>query len=151
MTKNEKIKEEKEMESIKDRVAIIGMGCTKFGENWDKSSNDMMIDAAYEAFEDAGIEPKDIEAAWLGTYISVLTGQALAEPLKLEYMPVTRVENCVLLGSDALRNAAYAVAAGVYDIVLALGVEKLKDTGYQLVFQMLSGSKLWAGWSSKDL
>jgi acetyl-CoA C-acetyltransferase len=43
---------------IKDRVAIVGMGCTKFGENWDKSADDMMVEAAYEAYEDAGIEPK---------------------------------------------------------------------------------------------
>lgn len=118
------------MGSIKDRVAIIGMGCTKFGENWDQSSKDLMIDAAYEAFEDAGIKPGDVEAAWLGTYLSGLTGQALAEPLKLEYKPITRVENMCASGLDTLRNAAYAVAAGIYDVVLALGVEKLKDTGF---------------------
>lgn len=118
------------MESIKDRVAIIGMGCTKFGENWDMSPADMIVDAAYEAFEDAGIEPKDVQAAWLGTYMSGLSGQTLAKPLKLSYIPITRVENMCATGSDALRNAAYAVAAGVYDIALALGVEKLKDNGF---------------------
>jgi len=117
------------MESIKDRVAIIGMGCTKFGENWEKSANDMIIEAAYEAYEDAGIDPKDIQAAWYGTYISGFTGQQLAEPLKLDYMPITRVENMCATALDTLRNAAYAVAAGIYDMVLALGVEKLKDTG----------------------
>jgi acetyl-CoA C-acetyltransferase len=118
------------MESIKDKVAIIGMGCTKFGENWDMSPTDMIVDAAYEAFEDAGIEPGDIQAAWLGTYMSGLSGQTLAKPLKLSYIPITRVENMCATGSDALRNAAYAVAAGVCDIALALGVEKLKDNGY---------------------
>ena len=55
------------MESIKDKVAIVGMGCTKFGENWDKSADDMLVDAASEACEDAGIEMKDIQAAWFGT------------------------------------------------------------------------------------
>jgi len=118
------------MESIKDKVAIIGMGCTKFGENWDMSLTDMVVDAAYEAFEDAGIEPKDVQAAWLGTYMSGLSGQTLAKPLKLAYIPITRVENMCATGSDAIRNAAYAVAAGVCDIALALGVEKLKDNGY---------------------
>jgi acetyl-CoA C-acetyltransferase len=118
------------MGSIKDKVAIIGMGCTKFGENWDKSTSDMIIEAAYEAFEDAGVEPKDIQAAWLGTYMSGLSGQTLAKPLKLKYIPITRVENMCATGSDALRNAAYAVAAGIYNIVLVLGVEKLKDSGY---------------------
>ncbi|HIC78099.1 MAG TPA: acetyl-CoA acetyltransferase, partial [Sulfurovum sp.] len=55
------------MRGIKDRVAIIGMGCTKFGERWDTSAADLMVEASYEAFADAGIEAKDIQAAWLGT------------------------------------------------------------------------------------
>jgi acetyl-CoA C-acetyltransferase len=54
-------------ESIKDKVAIVGMGCTKFGELWDKSASDLIVDASYEAFEDAGVDPKDIEACWIGT------------------------------------------------------------------------------------
>ncbi len=118
------------MESIKDKVAIIGMGCSKFGENWDKSADDMIIEAAYEAYEDAGIEPKDIGAAWLGTYVTEWTGQMLSRALKLDYIPVTRVENACATGSDALRNACYAVASGACDIALAVGVEKLKDSGY---------------------
>lgn len=118
------------MESIRDKVAIVGMGCTKFGENWDKGTDDMIIEAAYEAYEDAGIEPTDIQAAWLGTYLTDVTGQTLAQPLRLGYIPVTRVENACATGSDALRNACYAVACGACDIALALGVEKLKDSGY---------------------
>lgn len=118
------------MESIKDKVAIVGMGCTKFGENWEKSPRDMIIDAAYEAFEDAGIDPKDIQAAWFGTVWTGETGQVLAESLKLPYIPITRVENQCATASDAMRNAAYGVAAGVYDVVLVLGMEKLKDSGY---------------------
>ena len=118
------------MGTIRDKVAIIGMGCTKFGENWDKSAQDMMVDAAYEAYEDAGIEPKDVQAAWLGTVGSGEVGNFLAVPLRLQYIPVTRVENRCATGTDAFRNAAYSVAAGVYDIVLALGIEKLKDAGF---------------------
>ena len=118
------------MGSIKDKVAIIGMGCTKFGENWDKSLNDMIIEAAYEAYEDAGIEPEDIQAAWFGTDSSAWSGYALAAPLKLNFIPVTRVQNECATGSDAFRNACYGVAAGVYEIVLVLGAEKFKDTGY---------------------
>lgn len=118
------------MESIRDKVAIVGMGCTKFGENWDKGTDDMIVEAAYEAYEDAGIEPKDVQAAWLGTYLTDVTGQMLAQPLGLGYIPVTRVENACATGSDALRNACYAVACGACDIALALGVEKLKDSGY---------------------
>ncbi len=115
--------------SIKDRVAIVGMGCSKFGERWDASANDLLVESAYEAFEDAGIEPKDVQAAWLGTTASGTTGMTLSEPLRLQYIPVTRVENACATGSDAFRNGCYAVAAGIYDIVLCIGVEKLKDTG----------------------
>jgi len=118
------------MQGIRDRVAIIGMGCTKFGELWDKSANDLLIDACYEAFEDAGIEPKDVKAAWFGTTSTTRQGVGLAYPLKLQFIPITRVENACCTGTDALRNACYGVAAGIYDVVLAAGVEKLKDSGY---------------------
>jgi len=59
---------------IKDQVAVIGVGCTKFGENFDRSFSDMVIDAVYEAYGDAGIDPKDIQAAWMGTSRPDLAG-----------------------------------------------------------------------------
>ena len=118
------------MGMITDKVAIVGMGCTKFGELWDKSVDDLMTEAAYEACEDAGIELKDIQAAWLGTVFSGQTALSLSAPLKLQYIPVTRVENMCATGTEALRGAVYAVAAGACDIALAVGVEKLKDTGW---------------------
>lgn len=118
--------------TIRDRVAIVGMGCTKFGENWGKSASDMVVEACHEAFHDAGVEPKDIEAGWIGASYdsSAKTGMGLTGPLRLQGIPVTRVENACATGTDALRNATYAVAAGIYDIVLACGVEKIKDMGY---------------------
>jgi acetyl-CoA C-acetyltransferase len=118
------------MDSIKDRVAIVGMGCVKFGENWGQSLEDMIINAVYEAYEDAGIDQSAIQAAWWGTVFSGETGQILASPLKLSYIPVTHVENACATGSEAIRAACYAVAAGIYDVVLAVGAEKLKDTGF---------------------
>lgn len=116
--------------SIRDKVAVIGMGCTNFGEHWDKSAGDMLVDAAYEALADANLEPDHIQAYWLGTCASGWAGISLSEPLKIQYRPVTRVENFCATGTDALRNACYAVAAGAYDIAMAIGVEKLKDSGY---------------------
>ena len=116
------------MEGIRDKVAIVGMGCTKFGERWDMGVEDLLVEAAYEAFQDAGIEPKDIEAAWLGTVFSGLSAMTLS-PLGLQYIPVTRVENMCATGSEALRGASYAIMAGMCDIALAVGVEKLKDSG----------------------
>ena len=115
--------------NIKDKVSIVGMGCTKFGENWEMSADDMIIEAAYEAFEDAGIDPKDLQAAWVGVTSSGASGATLANPLKLDRIPITRVENYCATGQEAIRNAAFAVASGMYDIVLALGYEKLKDSG----------------------
>jgi acetyl-CoA C-acetyltransferase len=116
------------MESIRDRVAIVGMGCTKFGERWEMGVEDLLVEAAYEAFEDAGIQPKDIQAAWLGTVFSGVTAITLS-PLGLQYIPMTRVENMCATGTEAVRAASYAVAAGACDIALAIGVEKLKDSG----------------------
>jgi acetyl-CoA C-acetyltransferase len=116
------------MESLKDKVAIVGMGCTKFGERWDMGVEDLLVEAAYEAFEDAGVGPKDIQAAWIGTVFSGLSAITLA-PLNLQYIPMTRVENMCATGSEAMRAASYAILAGACDVALAIGVEKLKDSG----------------------
>ena len=118
---------------IKDDVAIIGMGCTRFGELWDKSAEDLVIDAFKEALEDAGIERKDIQAAWQGNQFTEInighSALPLATTLKLPFIPVTRVENLCASGTEALRAACYAVASGACDTALALGVEKVKDLG----------------------
>lgn len=114
---------------IRDRVAIVGMGCTQFGEHWDKGPDDLLIDAAYQAYESAGVAPNDVDAYWLGT-MGQLSGLTLSVPLKIDYKPVTHVENFCATGSEALRQACYAVASGAYDLAMAIGVEKLKDSGY---------------------
>lgn len=114
---------------ICDRVAIVGMGCTPFGEHWDKSVGDMLIESATEAFNSAKMTKDQIDAYWLGS-MGQLSGLTLSEPLKIQYKPVSHVENFCATGSEAMRNAAYAVASGAYDIVMAIGVEKLKDSGY---------------------
>ena len=116
---------------IKDRVAIVGMGCTRFAEHFDKSLDDLIIDAAEETFASAGVTKDDVDAYWFGTAQSGMSGITLARPLQLEGKPVTRVENYCTTGSEALRAAAYAVASGAYDVAMALGAEKVKDSGYQ--------------------
>jgi acetyl-CoA C-acetyltransferase len=122
---------------IRDRVAIVGMGCTPFGEHWDKGVADLLVDSTSEAFQTAEIDPNQIDAFWLGTAGSGSSGLLLSEALKLPYKPVTRLENMCATGSEAMRNAAYAVASGAYDLVMAVGVEKLKDSG----FSGLTGSR----------
>src|SRR3954464_3977499 len=117
---------------IKDRVAIVGMGCTQFGERFDKGADDLMVDASNEAFASIGngVDKYTIDAYWLGTAMSGNSGMTLARPLQVEGKPVTHVENFCATGSEALRGAAYAVASGAYDCVMAIGVEKLKDSGF---------------------
>lgn len=116
---------------IKDRVAIIGMGCTAFKEHWDRSTDDLMVDAVQEGLASAGVRKDDVDAWWLGTAQSGMSGVTLAAPLKLQGKPVTRVENYCATGSEALRQACYAVASGAYDMAAAVGVEKVKDSGFQ--------------------
>src|ERR1700752_672542 len=116
---------------IRDRVAIVGMGCTPFGEHWDKSADDLLVDATEEGYASTpAVSREDVDAYWLGTMSSGQSGLVLSRPLRLDYKPVTRVENFCATGSEAFRNACYAVASGAYDIVMAVGVEKLKDSGY---------------------
>src|SRR5919112_581289 len=125
---------------IRDRVAIVGMGGTNFGEHWDKSADDMLIESSSAALSDAGVAIDDIDAFWLGTMGSGLSGLTLSRPLKIQHKPVTRVENFCATGSESFRNACYAVASGAYDMVMATGVEKLKDSGYSgLVVSMDGG------------
>jgi acetyl-CoA C-acetyltransferase len=130
---------------IRDRVAIVGMGCTRFAEHWDKGADELLVEATDAALASvaagggdggpgagrASFGHDEVDAYWLGTAQSGMSGMVLAKPLQLEGKPVTRVENMCATGSEALRQAAYAVASGAYDVAMAVGVEKVKDSGYQ--------------------
>ena len=107
------------------------MGCTKFAELWDKGLDDLIVDASTEAFDSAGVSKEDVDAYWFGTAQSGMSGITLARPLQLRNKPVTRVENYCTTGSEALRGAVYAVASGAYDVAMAVGAEKVKDSGFQ--------------------
>lgn len=137
---------------IRDKVAIIGMGCTRFGERWEDGAEELMVEAFTECIKDAGLEKNDIQAAWLGTCIDeVNVGKAavpLSTSLRLPFIPVTRVENYCASGTESFRGAVYAVASGAYDICLSMGVEKLKDTGYGGLpgGGSSSGSLIWLWW-----
>jgi acetyl-CoA C-acetyltransferase len=118
---------------MRDKVAVIGVGCTKFGDRYDRGYEELICDAAFAAYDDAGIDPDEIEAAYLGTYIPGAGGGksavSLGDALRLYGRPITRVENYCATGTDAFRNACITVAAGVHDVVLVVGAEKLKDRG----------------------
>ncbi|HEY8516555.1 MAG TPA: acetyl-CoA acetyltransferase [Candidatus Binatia bacterium] len=119
------------MNSIRDKVAVIGVGCTKFGDLYDMTYEDQVCEAAFQAYADANIDPSEIDAAYVGTYLPHAQGGkagiSLADPLRLYDRPVTRVENFCATGTDAFRNACLAIASGQHDIVLVVGSEKLKD------------------------
>jgi|WetSurMetagenome_2_1015567.scaffolds.fasta_scaffold05537_2 acetyl-CoA C-acetyltransferase len=149
-------------DGIKDKVAIIGMGCTKFGELYDKGAEDLMVDSFKEALEDAGLERKDIKAAWQANQFTEMNiGQSalpLSTTLKLPFIPVSRVENLCASGSEALRAACFAVASGSVDIALALGIEKVKDIGFpglpreneDIVVRGPKGRAILPGWNNPN-
>lgn len=114
-------------------VAIVGMGCTPFRDHWDRSADDLLVEAVRECVAGVPALPgglDGVDAFWVGTQGSGMSGQTLSRPLRLQGKPVTRVENYCATGSEAFRNAAYAVASGAYDVVMATGVEKLKDSSF---------------------
>ena len=117
-------------EGIRDKVAIIGVGACKFGENWDQAPSDMIVDAAYEAYADAGIdEPqRQIDAVFTGSIYSNKGPHECSDALKL-WKPVTSVSNYCATGTDAFRYGVFAVACGMYDTVLVVGFDKPKDRG----------------------
>lgn len=119
---------------IRDKVAILGMGCAKFGERFNEDAEQLMVEAYHEALADAGIETSQIDAAWLSVGFDAMnvgpSGIPAAMALRLPNIAVTKVENYCASGTEAFRGAVYAVASGAADIALAVGVEKLKDTGY---------------------
>ena len=140
---------------IKDKVAILGMGCSKFGERWDADAEDLIVEAYEECLNDAGVDTSQIDAAWFSTAIEEVhvgkSGLPLSMALRLPNIPVTRVENCCASGTESFRGAVYAVASGAADIALACGVEKLKDTGYGGLPQRSRGavnSMYWANASA---
>ena len=140
-------------ESMRDKVAIVGVGACKFGENWDQSPSDMIVDAAYEAYADAGIEKpqEQIDAVFTGSLYTQKGPHECSDALKL-WKPVTMVSNYCATGTDAFRCGVMSIAAGLYDTVLVVGYDKPKDCGVSGPSVMLDGvrdlPKTPAGWFS---
>jgi len=118
-------------DSIRDKVAIVGVGCCKFGENWLQSPEDMIVEAAYEAYADAGLEnpQRQIDAVVAGSVYPSRGSAEVAESLKLFDRPVSLVQNYCATGTDAFRYAIAMIAAGMHDTVLVVGYDKPKDRG----------------------
>src|SRR3982074_3146970 len=113
---------------IRDRVAIVGMGCTSFGERWDKSVSDLLVESSQDALNSANVPVDAVDAFWLGTLFWGRGGLTLSPPFKLGYKPVSRLENYCATGSEAFRNACYAVGFGAYQLAMANGADTREDT-----------------------
>jgi len=117
-------------------VAVVGAGMIRFGELFEKSLEDMIFESYENCLKsvDKGIKEDAIEAAWFGCCLpgtslrkEIVSGATLSNALTFYDKPVSRVENACCTGSDALRQAAFAIKAGVYDVVLVVGAEKMRD------------------------
>jgi acetyl-CoA C-acetyltransferase len=133
------------------RVAVIGIGITKFGEHWDKSLRDLALEAGIKAITDAKIEGEKIEAGYLGNMaagnfaMQEHLGALLADQMGLNPIPAVKIEAACASGAVAFRQAYLAVKSGMYDIVVAGGVEKMTDLDTETVSKILSaaGDQEW--------
>jgi acetyl-CoA C-acetyltransferase len=141
-------------ESIRDKAAIVGVGACKFGENWDQSREDMIVDAVYEAYADAGIEnpQKQIDAIFAGSVYPREGTSEIAEALKIFGKPISIVSDYCQTGTDAFRFGVFGIASGMYDTVLVVGFDKPKDRGVSgpsVTFDKVRGLPATpAGWFS---
>ncbi|RUM32852.1 MAG: thiolase domain-containing protein [Archaeoglobus sp.] len=142
------------------KVAVIGVGQSKFGELWDYSFREIVLSAGIEAIEDAGLEGREIEALYVG---NMSGGRFLAQEhiaaliadysgLAELHIPCTRVEGADASGGLALRQAYLAVASGLHNIVIAAGAEKVTDVGDRAVEILASGvDREWEVFSGATL
>jgi acetyl-CoA C-acetyltransferase len=114
-------------------VAIIGIGLTKFGELWDTSFRQLIVEAGVRATEDAGIDGKQIDGMYVGNMSAGQfiqqehTASLIVDHAGLVPIPCTRVEAACASGGLALRQAVIAIASGIHSIVVAAGIEKMTD------------------------
>jgi acetyl-CoA C-acetyltransferase len=128
------------------KVAIIGCGMSKFGEHWDLSLRDLVVEAGTKAIQDAKVSGDKIDCGYVGTMASgSFIGQEHIGALIADYMglnptPITRVEGACASGALALRQGYMAVASGLHDVVVVGGVEKMTEVGGNLVSDVLGGA-----------
>ncbi len=134
-------------------VYIIGAGMTRFAKHLDKTEKDLTAEAVRAALEDAGLKASDLQAAWFSnsmwgyfTEQHCIKGQVALRPLGIQEIPIVNVENACAGGSTALHGAWMGVAAGLYDCVLAAGVEKLYSEDREKTFRAY-----WAGVDVSDI
>jgi len=132
---------------VKLDAYVAGVGMTTFGKHMDKGLKALGVEATCAALADAGLRAADLEAAWVGNAAAgVITGQesirgeVVLRAMGIGRIPVVNVENACASASTALNQACAMVTAGLYDLVLALGVEKLYHADKARTFQAFSGA-----------
>jgi acetyl-CoA C-acetyltransferase len=120
------------------RVALVGAGMTPFGEHFDLGIKELLPQAVSEAVAsvDKGFDRSNLQAAWFGELQTTdgFPAGVLADSCGLLDIPVTRIENACATGNDTIRNAMMGIASGLYDVVLAIGADKIRDTSGRTTF-----------------
>jgi acetyl-CoA acetyltransferase len=111
-------------------VYVVGVGMTPLGRHLDKRLRDLGKVACFSALKDAGLEPKDIQAGFCGNALAPAiqgetgVGQNVFWEVGINKIPILNIENACCSGSSAFREAWLTVASGLYDVAMAVGVEK---------------------------
>ncbi len=136
-------------------VAVIGAGCTTFGEKWNTSFRNLFVEAGILALDDAGVAGEQIDGLYVGNmsagrfveqeHIGALIADYAG--LASHHIPATRVEAACASGGLSFRQAVIAVASGMEDIVVAAGVEKMTDVAPGASVDTLAGAadREWEG------
>lgn len=127
-------------------VAVIGVGMTLFGRHTDKTIRELGEEALWATLQDAGVKPRDIQVAYVGNALGrlsgqeMIAGQMLLREVGITSIPITRVEDACASASFAFRESWLAVASGLYDVALAVGVEKMTNGTTEEVTRALAGA-----------
>ncbi|MBR9866401.1 MAG: thiolase family protein [Oceanospirillales bacterium] len=132
---------------MKQNAYIAGIGMTHFGKHIDRGLKSLTIEAVNTALKDAGLEGKDLEAAYMGNAAAgVIVGQvcipgevALRE-IGIGRIPVINIENACASASTAFNQACTMITSGLYDVVLATGAEKLFHEDKLKTFSVFTGA-----------
>lgn len=128
-------------------VFVCGVGMTRFAKYPDKSLKDLGREAVTATLADAGLDKSDIQAAFVANSMAgivtgqeAIRGQVVLTAMGINSLPIVNVENACASGATALHQAWTAIRAGIYDVVLVLGVEKLFHQDRSVSYRALSSA-----------
>lgn len=132
---------------MKQNAYIAGVGMTTFGKHIDRGLKSLTIEAINQALKDAGLEGKDLEAAYMGNAAAgiivgqiCVPGQVALREMGIGHIPVINIENACASASTAFNQACTMITSGLYDVVLATGAEKLFHQDKLKTFSVFSGA-----------